>query len=209
MAQSSKPNVDPTMTSVVTHRPPMAARGFVKNLLLEETGNPDYPDMITFPFRPTSFNVDTSVNDDTIDVMGMSHSYESYVNTVNATVSFEIYYNALMMIKDRTFKNPGKSLIKQMSEEIEQQRRYLQALMYPGYTSPGVIEAQQPPCILCLPGVVTIRAKLKSMGEVHQTSGPTGDPIELRLNVTFKEAPMARVTMEDVLMNGMFRTWGK
>lgn len=204
-------NSDPNLGASAAQRPNTAARGYVKNLLLEETGNPDYPDMITFPFRPNPVTVETSVNDETMDVMGMSHAYDVYTNTANATVSFEIYQNALMMIKETTsegFKEGGKSLLNQMSAEIEKQRRFLQALLYPGYTAAGVIGAQQPACILCLPGIVTFRCKLKSLGEVHERVDINGNIVELRMSVMFKEAPMARVSMEDVLMNGMFRTWG-
>jgi len=202
---------DPNLGASAAQRPNTAARGYVKNLLLDETGNPDYPDMITFPFRPTPVNVETSVNDDTMDVIGMSHAYDVYTNTANAQVSFEIYQNALMMIKETTsegFKEGGKSLLNQMSADIEKQRRFLQALLYPGITPAGVVGAYQPACILCLPGIVTIRCKLKSLGEVHERCDINGNIVELRLSVSFKEAPMARVSMEDVLMNGMFRTWG-
>jgi len=194
-----------------SQRPSKVVRGYVKNLFLEENGNPDYPDMITFPFRPPQINVDTSVNDETMDVMGMSHAYESYKNTTNATISFELYYNALMMIKEMSKPKESegqKSQLNMMSEEIEKQRRFLQSLLYPGYSQSGVITAQQPPCILCLPGIVTVRAKLKSLGEIHEQSDIDGNIVALRLPVTFREAPMGRITMEDVLMNGMFRTWG-
>ena len=212
--QSGSPSVkaDPNLGSIAAQRPNTAARGYVKNLLLEETGNPDYPDLITFPFRPSPVNVETSVNDDTLDVLGMSHQYDTYMNTANATVSFEVYQNALMMIKETTSENlkeGGKSLLNQMSAEIEKQRRFLQALLYPGITPAGVVGAQQPPCILCLPGIVTFRCKLKSLGEVHERVDIDGNIVELRMSVSFKEAPMARVSMEDVLMNGMFRTWGE
>ncbi len=211
--QSGSPAVtsSPNIGASAAQRPNTAARGYVKNLLLEETGNPDFPDLITFPFRPTVVNVSTTVNDDSMDVMGMSHSYESYTNTSNAEVSFELYYNALMMIKEMSIEGygeGGKSILNQMSGDIEGQRRWLQSLLYPAAVSPGVVGSQQPPCILCLPGIVTIRAKLKSLGEVHERVDIEGNITELRLPVTFREAPMARVTMEDVLMNGMFRTWG-
>jgi len=203
---------DPNLGASAGQRPDTAARGYCKNLLLEETGNPDFPDMITFPFRPHPIHIETSVNDEEMTVLGQSHSYEVYTNTSNSSVRFDLYYNALMLIKETTsegFKEGGKSLLNQMSAEIEQQRRWLQSLLYPGYVSPGVIGAQQPPVILCLPGVLTIRAKLKSLGEVIEDCDIEGNITALRLPVTFREAPMARVSMEDVLMNGMFRTWGQ
>jgi len=208
------PSTDPTpnLGAMAGQRPDTAARGYCKNLLLEETGNPDYPDLITFPFRPAMVKIDNSVNDDDMAVLGQSHSYEVYQNTANASVSFDLYYNALMAIKETTaegFKEGGKSLLNQMSAEIEQHRRWLQSLFYPGYNAPGVIGNQQAPVILCLPGICTIRAKLKRMGEVIEDCDIEGNITALRLSVQFSEAPMARVTMEDVLMNGMFRTWGQ
>lgn len=207
----SPPSTKPNLVSMAGQRPDTAARGYCKNMLLEETGNPDFPDMITFPFRPAMVKLNNSVNDEEMTVMGQSHSYEVYTNTANVTVGFDLYYNALMQIKDTTsegFKEGGKSLLNQMSQEIEKQRRWLESLFYPGYTSPGVVGGAQAPVILCLPGICTIRAKLKNMGEVIEDCDIEGNITALRLSVDFKEAPMGRVTMQDVLTNGMFRTWG-
>ena len=212
--QSGSPAVtsDPNLGASAGERPAEGARGYVKNLLLEETGNPDNPDMISFPFRPTTVSINTSVNDDTMDVMGMSHQYESYVNTSNVIVSFELYMNALMMIKEgmtnEYAKEGGKDDLVAAANQIEKVRRFLQSLEYPGYESEGIIGGQQPPVILCLPGVCCIRAKLKQLAEIHERCDIDGYIVELRLQCVFREQPMSRITMEDVLSNGLYRTWG-
>ncbi len=201
----------PNLGAIGARRPGIAARGHVKNLLLEETGNPDFPHIINFPFRPTEVSVDGSVNNDSMDPMGMSHRYETYVNTDNAQVTFELFMNALMMIKETTSEGLSeghKSHLNYASAQIQKYRRFLEALLYPGYVSPGTIHAQQPPCILCLPGIVTMRCKLNSLREVFKQCDIDGNPIELRMACSFREAPMGRISMEDVLTVGMFRTWG-
>ena len=212
--QSGSPAVtsDPNLGASAAERPAEGARGYVKNLLLEETGNPDNPDMIEFPFRPTTVSVNTSVNDETMDVMGMSHQYKSYVNTSNVVVTFEIYMNALMMVKegmgtDYSAEGKKEDLVG-ASVRIEKVRKFLQSIQYPGLTTEGVIGGQQPPVILCIPGVCCIRAKLKQLAEIHERCDIDGYPIELRLQCVFEEAPMARITMEDVASNGLYRTWG-
>lgn len=201
----------PNLGDIAAQRPGPATRGYVKNLLLDEIGNPEMPDMIRFPFRPNQIRIDSSVNDDTMDVIGMSHQYDTYVNTSNAQVNFEIYLNALMMLKEDAGGREtvgGRSAYQKMSDEIQLYRKFLQATLYPGTNPAGIIGAQQPPLILCLPGVLTIRAKLKQLGELVTDCDVNGQIKEMRMTVTFREAPMSRVSMEDVMTNGMFRTWG-
>jgi len=189
-------------------RPVGAVRGYCHNLLLDETGNPDMPSMIVFPFRPTLVTTDTSVSDDSMDVMGMSHQYKTYKNTTNTRVAFDLYMNALMMMKEGE-GGTGNDILEQIKSEMQKYRRFLQALLYPGYAASGIITAQQPPCILVLPGICTLRMKLKQLGEMFEAVFVDGEPKELRMRVAFEEAPMARVSMEEVMMNGMFRTWGQ
>jgi hypothetical protein len=213
--QSGSPAVDPqgpNIADIAAQRPNSAARGYVKNLLIEDVGNPEMPSLITFPFRPSSIRIDTSVNDESMDVIGMSHQYETYVNTTNAQVSFELYLNALMMLKESgpEVETPGgQSIYQKMSDEIQLYRKFLQATLYPGVNPAGVIGAQQAPLILCLPGVLTIRCKLKQLGELISDCDVRGQIKEMRMALAFREAPMARISMEDVMTNGMFRTWGQ
>lgn len=212
--QSGSPAVtsEPNLGASAGERPAEGARGWVKNLLLEETGNPDNPDMIGFPFRPTTVSVNTAVNDESMDVIGMSHQYDTYVNTSNVIVTFEIYMNALMMIKEGMAegynKEGGKTDLVAASNEIEKVRRFLQSICYPGLTSAAIIGSQQPPVILCIPGICCIRTKLKQLEELHERCDIDGYPVELRLRCVFKENPMSRITMEDVASNGLYRTWG-
>jgi len=188
-------------------RPTGSARGYLKNLFLEELGNPELPDMIEFPFRPNVLRLDAGVNDETMNVLGMSHQYDVYSNTNNATISFDIYMNALMMVKEGMAGGQSPS-IQEMSSKIQDYRRFIEALLYPPFNPSGVIGAQQTPCILCLPGFCTLRVKLKSLGEVLTDCGAEGDPKEFSFTVSFREAPLARISMEEVMLSGMFRTWG-
>lgn len=192
---------DPKTPNVVS---PLAGggKGYIHNPLLE--GNEwNIDDTLAFVFRPAEVDIGIAVNDEEMTVVGQSHSYESYTNTRNVTVNFELYYHALMMGKESN----GKSVV-EMQMEIERHRAFLQALEYPGYTEEGVVGTVQPACLLCLPGLVTMRAKLKRIDEQHRDCDEEGGIIEVRVPVTFHEAPLGRITMEDVLLNGPFRTWG-
>lgn len=215
-ARSESPAVkpsDPNLGALASVRPAEGTRGWVKNLLLAELGDKRFPDTIGFLFRPTPVNVNFSVNDEEMNVIGMSHKYASYVNTNNVVVQFELYMNTFMIIKENMIdgnrREGGKGDISAAAGEIERVRIFLQSLCYPGLIDNGMIGGEQPPVILCMPGICTIRAKLKQLGEIHQRNDIDGFPIEMRVQCVFHEAPMGRITMQDVLSNGLRRTWGR
>jgi hypothetical protein len=95
-----------------------------------------------------------------------------------------------------------------IADMMEEDRRFLEALGYPGAGPSGAIEAAAPAAILCLPGLLTLRVRLVSLAFTFEDCDSAGRLREWRAQASFEEAPMGRITMQDHLTNGMFRTWG-
>ena len=91
---------------------------------------------------------------------------------------------------------------------MEKDRRFLESLLYPPEPVPGVSGSSPPTCTLVLPGVCSLRCRLQSLDIQFIDVDVEGYLKELQARVTFDEAPMARITMEDVRANGSFRDWG-
>jgi hypothetical protein len=73
----------------------------------------------------------------------------------------------------------------------------------------GVLGTEPPACLLVIPGIVTQRVRLTNVDFTYTRSNIEGDLLEWKAAVTFREAPMGRITMEDVMANGSFRSWGQ
>jgi hypothetical protein len=91
---------------------------------------------------------------------------------------------------------------------IEEDRRFLESLTLPYEEPDGTIGSSPPPAILCIPGIVSARVKLISLKIMFRDCDIDGNVKSFVANVTFEEAPMARITMRDQLAAGSFRTWG-
>lgn len=206
-------STEPNLGSIL-QRPVGNYRGYLQNLLLEPDSDGEFQSIMPFDFRPSQIQENIGVVEDEIAVIGQSHTYDSYSHTNNMRISFELFYNALMMIKensviaDRGNKEGGLGDLIDMVQSIQASRRFLEALEYPGVTPEGTVGTQRPACLLCLPGIVTMRCRLENLSIRFSRQGVVGDPVEMRANVTFKEAPMGRISMQDVLSVGSFRTWG-
>lgn len=201
------------------------AKGFVQNMEIDDSYASDLGLNIhpfRFWFRPSPIRQSVKVNYESMSVIGMSHEYKTYRNTSNFLFPFELYVNRMMMIKDGAIPttqkeregqrtgNPegGSDQLYALSQQIEAGRRYLEALSVPPATSYGVSGSSPPVCLLVIPGVVTMRARLIDL-DINFTEFDISMNIsELRAKVTFEEAPMSRFTMQDVLERGSNRTWG-
>ena len=209
------PTREPTGTNLagMAARDPVGdTRGWLSNTATDE-------DMF-FWFRPAPIRVSGRAVYDTMDVIGMSHGYQTYRNTQNVRVSFELYVNRLMLVKlgaqqlEATNRTPegnpeaGLDDLRAYSDLIEQDRRFLEALQYPPQPVPGVLGSSPPVCHLYIPGVCTLRCRLEELDQTFVDCDLEGNIKEYRARCTFVEAPMARINMEDVRENGAFRLWG-
>lgn len=203
-------------------------KGYIQNLILE--GDPDYrdpsgrqQDIFAFWFRPNPISETITPNYEDVAPMGMSHDYQTFVSTSSTVWTFEIYMNALMMLgatsqeqnianrnygDGQAYKEGKKTDLKKMSEEIEAGRRFLQALSVPAENIDGTIYQSPPPCLLVIPGIVSQRVRLRSLLFTYTNCDIDGNIKELRASVEFREAPLGRFTMQDVLDNGATRIWG-
>jgi len=231
MADSTlKPTSKPTGENFGTlaARSPMGdVKGFVRNLTIFDDNRPDFEHTIAFWFRPGPVREQISAVYNKTNVIGMSHQYQNYSHTENSIFSFEIYWNSLMMLKEQARQRyaSAKSLtgrneritgqsegsandLKLLSDLIEQDRRFLEALMFPYETPIGAIGSSPSAAILSLPGVCTLRVRLINISASFQDFDVNGNIKELVMNCTFEEAPMSRITMRDHMGTGHFRTWG-
>jgi hypothetical protein len=191
-----------------------AAKGYLRNLLLYDSPSGEFRDTMDFFFRPAPVRQGLRVNWEKATPLGMSQGYASYTSTDNAGIDLEIYQNALMILKEITAGNDrgqaegGASDMASIADLMEQDRRFLEALAYPGAGPSGVIEAAAPTALLCLPGLLTLRVRLTSLDFTFEDCDGEGRLREWRAACGFEEAPMGRITMQDHLTNGFFRTWG-
>jgi hypothetical protein len=216
------PNIAGNFDTIAGRRPEPGVLGWIKNLALSESSSP--PNVMGFFFRPYQPKHSISVNYNDMVALGMSHAYQVYQSTGNGSWTFEVYENALMIVKERagdaasqgaTTRNRAgtvegdAAMVKAISQEIEGRRRFLEALTVPAEVAPGVIGSEPPAVILCIPGILSQRCRLMSLNETYTDCFIDGSIKELVTAVEFKEAPMGRMTMQDVLANGSVRNWGQ
>lgn len=191
-------------------RPPRTQRGGIRNL---EIG-PDYAgstvgDTLTFWFQPRPVREALRVAYGDSAVLGMSHVYRTYEYTSNATFAFEVYVNRIMLLADEEVLAalPDRTWAG-IAAYIEAGRRFLEALYYPPARPgnlPGIGNAP-PACLLSLPGIATLRCRVVDLAIEFRDVDAAGIK-ELAAQLTVEEAPLSRITMQDVLDRGMFRDW--
>lgn len=200
------------------------AKGWVKNLAMDEEMAEDFglSHPFQFWFRPEPIRERLNVSYSKMGVLGMSHQYHVYQNTDNTSISFDLWVNRLVMLKEgmidteRGVQQSGDvatqedrdNLFFELSRQIEQGRKYLQALTVPPEQPSGIIGAAPTACLLVLPGILILRMRLMSLEFTHVDVDVRGNIIEMRARVTFEEAPVERFTMQDVLESGSYRAWG-
>lgn len=209
-APDDKPTT-PNLGSLAGQGVATDAKGYIQNLQLKESDPNNYGDVLSFFFRPGPVSQRSRVNYEKLRALGMSHSYHSYNGTENSEVAFEIYFNRLMMVKELTrgeapgYKEGAEGELEAVSGMIEDSRRWMESLLLPPALDDGRIAAAPPACVLCLPGIVSIRCRLMSLDWTFKQVDVYGRISELRGSVSFEEAPMARLSMQDALEVGMFR----
>lgn len=208
--------------AIAARRPSEGARGWIRNL--DISPNSEFDDTLRLWFRPTTIQEALSVNYSDQGVIGMSAPYQNYEYTEGAIFTFDVFVNALMIIKEisadrnRTdrdyssgefFAEGGVHDLKTTAYMMEQDRRFLQALTVPRAGLENTTGGVAPPaCILCVPNVCCLRVRVQSVNFQHNLFDVEGRITQWTASVEFKEAPLGRFTMEDVLENGANRTWG-
>jgi hypothetical protein len=203
------------IAAIAGRRVAEGVKGWIRNLALYASNDTNFDDTLRLWFRPESVRETIQVMYQNQGVVGMSHQYQTYAHTESARFPLRIYENALMMLKEvkaggdlRNTPEGARDEMEFYSEVMENDRRFIEALTVPPLGVTGVVGNEPSPCILCIPGIVTIRARVQSVEFDFTRSDINGRLREWSANVTFQEAPLGRLTMQDVLANGMFRTWG-
>ncbi len=193
--------------------PDKKTKGWIQNL---EIGKDVYPlfglegDVMPFLFRPDEVREAIRVAYSTLQIVGMSHAYKGYIYTGNVGFSFTLRGDSYVLMKERADSDKPKSKeggpqdIEFYGEVLEDFRKFLEALAYPPRRPTGVA-AMPPAVLLCLPGILQLRCRMMDFQLVHKECDERGIPVAFDAGVRFEEAPERRITMQDVLTNGMYR----
>jgi len=207
------------ISAIAGRRPDKGIKGWIRNMDLYQRDQEDFEDTLSLMFRPESVREAITVRYQDQGVIGMSHQYQTYAHTESVQFPMRIYENALMALKEykssgdfsgdlRDTPEGGASEMQVYSDMLEQHRRFLEALTVPPLGVTGVVGGEPPACIVSIPGIMTIRARVQSVSFDFSRCDIDGNLREWSADVLFQEAPLGRVTMQDVLTNGMSRTWG-
>lgn len=196
--------------------PAQQIKGYIRNLILyDDLEQKEFNDTLEFWYRPSNVRESGSANYKQIEVLGMSHKYRTFSSTNNFKFRFDLYFNSLMRLKQHTTQlaergrgEGGYSNMIILADEMEEHRRFIEALLIPYQTPAGEMGAENPPCILVIPGIVGIKCKLDNFNFEFRDCIMDGGLKELMCQVEFSEEPEQRVTMRDHLATGMERTWG-
>lgn len=198
------------------------AKGYLVNEVLAED---HWAKVLQFLFRPTQVETEIAPVYTEVPVLGMSHPYATYSHTGAQIVSFELYWNTLMGLKEKgrfeagggstgglgayvkkQMETDGKPQLQRWGAKFEDGRRFLEALCVPPEAVEGAIGGLPPPsAILVLPGVCALRVRLWSLRFTFEEHDPQGNIKALRAALSFHEVPRTRFTMEEVLESGSFR----
>jgi hypothetical protein len=218
-----------TMSGVFGRAVARGVKGWIKNLVADGSDDAELRALSTheFFFRPQPINEQLDVQYSKVTPLGMSHSYHIYTSTGNVSWSFELFQNALMILREigadknrstaltkpakdrppaieRGWKEGGKSDMATISVMMEDSRRFLHALAYPPRVLDGVAEAP-PECVLCIPGVMTAVCHMMSCAATYEQFDIEGNLRQWRAQVVFEESPRGRLNMDDVLLRGTQR----
>ena len=183
--------------------------------------------LLQFMFRPTKVETEISPVYNETPVLGMSHPTPSYSHTGAQIVTFDLYWNTLMGMKEKgrftagsgstgglgsyvnaqmAESNSGEKSLARWAEKIEGGRRFLEALTIPPEAEPGIIGGVSPAtALLVLPGICALRVRLWSLRFLFEDHDQQGNLRALVASTTWRECPRTRFTMEEVLDTGSFR----
>jgi hypothetical protein len=206
-------------------RVPPSAKGYVHNLALDagsaHATAQTHP--FTFWYRPGPIKERLAAEYQTVRPLGHPAGYHVYEGGENTSLSLDLYVHRLLLARDlpATADAPpvaeGQALrgrvvtasqLQALSARMLRGVRYLQALLVPPTLAAGLMGGAPPPCLLVLPGLLALRCRLISLEIAYTQQDLEGLPIELTATCAFEEAPLARYTMQDVLLRGSQRTWG-
>lgn len=214
----------PSVSDIAGAGPVGDEKGQIMNLALDDNLasqlGVDHP--FDFWFKPEPIRETLGVSYNRMQPLGMSHGYHTYQGTNNTQVEFDLYVNRLMMLKEgmvgieeeqrqiNTPQTPEATVqrLNALTSKILAGRKYLQALTVPPQMSVGVIGGAPPPAMLVLPGILTLRVRVMNVAFTYTETDYIGNITEMRVKLTFQEAPVSRYTMQDVLERGPYRTWG-
>lgn len=215
-APSNSPN-GTNLGSLAGREPLQEVKGYIRNMILyDDLEQTEFNDTIDFWFRPTVVVEQGGANYKEAEVMGLSHKIRTFSSTSNFKFSFDLYFNSLMRLKQFATQNATRGRaegdyndMQLISDDIEQKRRFIEALVIPYKTAAGMLSGENPPVLLVIPGIVSLRCKLDRFNFAFRDSNIFGGIKELMCRLEFTEEPIGRITMRDHLASGCSRSWSE
>lgn len=197
--------------------PAKEVKGYLRNLILYddvEPGEKEFNDTLEFWFRPSIVREQGSANYTESEILGLSHKVRKFSSTNNFKFMFDLYFNSLMRLKEYSIENERRYVegdyndMRLISEDIENKRRFIEALLIPYRAASGMLAGENPPALLVIPGIVSLRGKLDTFNFEFRDVTIEGNIKEMMCRIEFTEEPLGRITMREHLATGCLRTWG-
>jgi hypothetical protein len=143
-------------------------------------------------FNPTEFERSLQVNYGRQTVPGLSHQPLQYINTGNQQIPLELYFDITEGLDVATTQ--------------EASRDFLEALCYPRQ-APGSIKSAAPPrALIVWPNVLSLECVVTALTFKYLRFNLAGQCVQWTAKLTLEEILDRRITSEDVLTKGAFRT---
>lgn len=107
----------------------------------------------------------------------------------------------------RGVKEGSANDMRVISDMMQADRRFLMAFNYPAKWGSSSLAEAPPAALVVIPGAFTARCRMTEWNAIYEQFDIAGNLRQWRVQVTFEEAPLGRITMEDVLDVGTFREW--
>jgi len=201
---SRKPSGDRNLSDIFG-----AGRQLVRGTITNEYSNETW----IFFFNPNQVQEEYAANYNTQSPMGMSHGYHQYQSGKNTGIAFDIYFNRMLVMRELS----GHPLVDAQArfdlavELGEEGKKFLQSLLYPPEPEPqlspseGIIGAAPPACRVELVNVFSMRLRLLTLSFNMQRFDKRNRVMIWTASTRWEEAPISRITMEDVRKLGSFR----
>jgi len=199
---ANKPSGDRNLSDIFG-RDVTVVRGSITN---ERSG-----ESFEFFFNPPAIEEVYEAEYDMQSPMGMSHGYHQFKANKNVPVTFEIYYNRMLVVQELRNDVPSNERFDLAVEKGEEGRKFLISCLYPPDPEPqtgpseGIIGAAPPPLRLNIGNVLSLRVRLITCHFRYARFDKLMRPMIWTAQLKFDEAPISRITMEAARDLGSFR----
>lgn len=143
--------------------------------------------------NPSDLEENLKANYDEIDVQGLSHKPQQYSNTDNHTFDLTLEFDAYQDGRNRLV-------------DILFFRRFLLSLFYAPRGAQTIIGGSPVRFLFLWPNFISLTCRIHSARLRHTRFDLSGQPTRYTAEIQIKEVRDVRLTSEDVLFDGTFRS---